>query len=339
MSARGRTELTRRPPSAGGSTEESFRTLRRRALTFSGLGILLCLVLVAAFEPSGWSPDRVSAFELLARAETGGARFDWSHVPELVAVGAAAGVLAGLLGMGGGVLKVAGLLVVFELDILLARAVSLTTMFLATASAARVHIREGSVLWQAVKPMLGPAVVSMIAGMFLGIAVPRATLTHFFAFFALFLGFNTLAQTFADPNEHAFEEDYPERLDGRRRLACSSIGALHGFVCGLLGISGGVIAMPSQQVFARIPARRAVANSVVVSAVCTSVGSLAAVVTGVLRDDFELIDVTVASSCIGAGAVVGAQLGARLTGIVPVFVLRLLFVQVSFAAGLMVLFR
>jgi hypothetical protein len=244
-----------------------------------------------------------------------------------------------MLGMGGGVLKVAGMLVLFQLDILLARAVSLTTMLAATASAARIHYKSGAVLMQVVRPMLVPAIAGVLGGLLLGNVLPRATLTHFFAFFALFLGFNTLAQTFADPDENSFKEKIPAVLDGPRKLACSSIGAFHGFVCGLLGISGGVIAMPMQQALAHIPARQAVANSVVVSAVCTAFGSVAAISSGVARDDFLLVDVLFASGCIGTGAMLGAQVGARLTGSVPVLVLKLLFVQVSFAAGLMILFK
>lgn len=317
---------------------ERLRSLRRRALGFSVLGLLLCLVLVAVVEPPGWGQRHGRALELLTLTRTG-QRLDLSHAPELIAIGAGAGLLAGLLGMGGGVLKVAGMLVLFQLDILLARAVSLTTMFIASASAARVHIRSGAVRWDVVRPMVGPALIGVVGGMTLGMLVTRATLTAFFAFFALMLGLNTLAQTFADPNEHVFRGNAGDDGPGPTRIAAGGIGALHGFVCGLLGISGGVIAMPMQQVLARIPARRAVANAVVVSAVCTSVGSVTVVVAGLLRDDFVASDVLLATACVGGGAAVGAQIGARMTGSLPVVVLRLLFAQVSLAAGLVVLFR
>jgi hypothetical protein len=110
-------------------------------------------------------------------------------------------------------------------------------------------------------------------------------------------------------------------------------------VCGLLGISGGVIMLPMQQVLLRIPARNAVANSIVVSASITSLGSVVAVVSGVSRGDFLLTDVVFASLCIGGGAVVGAQLGARLTIRTPVLYLKMMFVCITFAAGLMILFK
>ena len=304
------------------------------------LALLGLVTLVAVFDSLHLAAARGAAMSLLSRSRGAGQALGWVRALQLAGVGVGAGTLAGLLGMGGGVLKVAGMLVFFSTDIFLARAVSLTTMFLATLTASRVHVRAGNVSWKAIRIMAFPAVVGVLLGIVTGLAVSRVTLTHFFAFFALLLGFNTLAQTFADPHEHVVAEGRPRySLRGRAGMAFASVGALHGLVCGLLGISGGVVAMPMQQFIARVPAREAVANAVVLSAMCTSVGSVVAVIAGVSRNDFTLSEVAVATICIGVGAVVGANIGARLTGTVPVFVLRLLFVQVSIAAGLMILFR
>ena len=46
-----------------------------------------------------------------------------------------------------------------------------------------------------------------------------------------------------------------------------------------------------------------------------------------------------ASICIGGGAMFGARIGARLTGAIDVLLLKLIFVFVSFSAGLMILFK
>ncbi|MDH5674057.1 MAG: sulfite exporter TauE/SafE family protein [Myxococcales bacterium] len=313
--------------------------LRRRTFIFSVLGLLLCVILVAIFEQLRWVENRAATMELLIRAQASGRRFDMSHAPSLLGVGVLAGVLAGMLGMGGGVLKVAGMLVVFQLDILLARAVSLTTMFLATASASLVHWRQNFVLWSIVRAMLLPASIGVLAGMFLGHAIPRVTLTHFFAFFALFLGFNTLGQAFSDPHERAFQPPSERDLHGRNMLPFAVVGGFHGFVCGLLGISGGVLAVPLLQALAMVSSRQAVAISVAVSAFCTAVGSVAAVTAGHLRGSFHLQDVVLASSFIGGGAIFGAQIGARLTGILPVFWLKLMFVWITFTAGLVILIK
>jgi uncharacterized membrane protein YfcA len=315
------------------------RDLRRRTLVFSLLGLIACIVLAAAFEMGALGSDRAATMDVLMRLSPGSTRLDMSHAPTLVSVGVFAGLLAGMLGMGGGVLKVAGMLVVFQMDILLARAVSLTTMFLATISAASVHLRKGAVLREFFRPMIMPAIVGVLGGMFLGSALPRATLTHLFAFFALFLALNTLGHAMADPNEFVLGERHQARKGPTRGASRQATGGLHGFVCGLLGISGGVVAVPMQQALMRVPARHAVANSVVVSAYCTGVGAIAAVVTGVAGGDFQFADVVLATMCIGGGAVLGAQLGARLTGVIRASYLKLMFVQVCLAAGVLILFK
>lgn len=319
--------------------DQSHRDLRRRALVFSVLGLIACIILVAIFEPPGWGTERAAFLELFERVRTGGARADWAQAPLLLLVGLLAGVLAGLLGMAGGVLQVAGMLVVFKMDILLARAVSLATMLLATLSATRVHVKNGMVLSQLVRPMLLPCVAGVFGGIVAGNLLPRVTLSHFFALFAIFLAFGTLAQTFTDPHEYVFSGSYPRELTPGQRAMAGSIGALHGFMCGLLGISGGVVAVPLQQVLMSVPVRHAVANTVAISAFATSFGSVTAVASGVFRQDFAVSDVLFYALWMGGGALVGAPIGAQLNGTIRVIYLKLLFVQLSLAAGLLILLR
>lgn len=336
-SARRRERRSRQQERAAAREQQS-RALRQQAVVFAVIGVMSSMILVAVFEAEPGAQS-TSATELLMRAEAVTLSFGWQNALLLVAMGTAAGALTGMLGMGGGVVKVAGLLVLFQSDILLARAVSLGTMFFATVSGARAHIDERVVLWQVVRPMIVPAVVSAIIGLWLGTVLPRATLTHFFAFFIVFLGFNTLAQSFADPYERILSSPPKHKLLPHQRSSSAMIGALHGLICGLLGISGGVTTVPMQQTLLRTPSRNAVANSLVVSACITGAASLAAVVAGVSRGAFLLSEMLMVSFCIGLGAIFGAQFGARMTGKVHAFVLKGLFGVVCLAAGLIILFR
>lgn len=326
-------------PDSSVEDDRGYRDLQRRTLAFSLIGLLLCLMLVSLVEPTSLEAGRAAALDLLARAKSGGARFELANAPVLLGVGMGAGLFAGMLGMGGGVLKVAGLLVFFHLDILLARAVSLTTMLVAMATAARVHSRSGAVLWSVVRPMLAPAVIGVLTGIALATVLTRALLTHVFGFFVLFLALNTLAHSFGDPHEHALGGTSDGRPHTPSQTLCRLIGALHGFICGLLGISGGVAAIPMQHVLLRIPAHAAVPNSVMVSAWATVFGSSAAVLAGVVQGDFTLLDVVFASGFVAIGAVLGAQVGARLTGKIPVAVLKLMFVVICFSAAFSILFK
>ncbi len=319
--------------------DRGFRDLQRSTLAFSLMGLLVCVVAVSLVDPASLEAGRAAALDLLARVNSGGARFELSSAPVLFGIGIGAGLFAGMLGMGGGVLKVAGLLVFFHLDILLARAVSLTTMLIAMVTAARVHSKSGVVIWAIVRPMLLPAVVGVLTGIFLSAVLTRALLTHFFGFFVLFLALNILAHSFGDPHDHVVIGPAGGRPRTVSSLLCQAIGGIHGFICGLLGISGGVVAIPMQHALLRVPAHSAVANSVMVSAWSTVFGSSAAVVAGVTQGDFMIGDVVFASGFVGAGAILGAHLGARLTGKLPVVILKLLFVGICFSAALSILFK
>jgi uncharacterized membrane protein YfcA len=88
-----------------------------------------------------------------------------------------------------------------------------------------------------------------------------------------------------------------------------------------------------------VPVRNAVANTVAISAFATSFGSVAAVTAGVWRQDFTLGEVLFATLWIGGGALLGAPVGAHLTGKIRVIYLKLMFVQLSLVAGLLILFK
>lgn len=329
----------RHQPSGGGSNstaQNGFGDMKRRALIFAGLFLLAFLVVLALFEQG--LDSGIADRHLIGRIRSAGADIGASQMPALFIMGVGAGLLGGMLGMGGGVLKIAGMLLLFKMDIFFARAVSLATMFFTTASAAWPYIKEELPIWRIVRPMLLPALAGVLGGIFLGNHLRGATLIHIFGFFALFLGLYTLAQVFADPKEHALSKEFfPERLGQRQGRLSGSIGALHGFLCGLLGISGGVIAMPMQQLLLNVPVRHAIANTLVVSAICTGLGGLTVLAIGTAHGDFNLEHVLFVVLCIGTGAVLGAQIGVRLGRKVNIGVLRLLFVAISFLAGLSLL--
>ncbi|MCP4678541.1 MAG: sulfite exporter TauE/SafE family protein [Deltaproteobacteria bacterium] len=310
---------------------------KRRGLVFSALFLLVFLSIVALFERYP-DTENISVGQLMGRMRTTGEGIGWSHVPALLAMGIGAGFLGGMLGMGGGVLKIAGMLLILKIDIFFARAVSLATLFFTTVSASWPYIQRRWTDWSIIRPMIIPALIGTGGGVLLGNQLRGATLTHVFGFFILFLGLYTLAQVFADPTEHRLKEDFKTPMRAHRhRNSSRGIGVLHGFLCGLLGISGGVIAMPMQQLLLNVPTRNAIANTVAVSALCTGLGSAIVIACGVSSGAFELTNILFVVLFIGVGAFAGAQLGARLGEKIHSGILRLVFVAIVFVAGLSIL--
>jgi uncharacterized membrane protein YfcA len=244
----------------------------------------------------------------------------------------------GMLGMGGGVFKISCMLLVFEMDIFFARAVSIITMFFASTTALWQHVKGMKVRWAYIRPMLLGAVPAAIVAAEIGNVLQSSTLTHLFGFFTLFLAFSVLGLLFEDPGEHALTAEFPGRPQGVERYICSLVGGLHGTVSGLLGISGGVIACPMQQMALRMPLRDAITNTLLASAVVTAIASVLVVWTGVTRGDYTLGQIIFVDVFMGTGCAIGAPLGARLGKQCPIPVLHLIDFLLVFGSGLSILF-
>jgi uncharacterized membrane protein YfcA len=324
----------------GGRAEagSGFNQVRKKVLAFSLLGLLLTLPLLAIFEPSSMDSARMAAEHLLLRDRAAGTTIDWSAAPALVGAGLAAGLLAGMLGMGGGVLKVSCMLLLLRMDIFFARAVSLFTMFFSTATALWQYLKDGLVTFPYATPMVLMALPGAVAGALLGNQLRGPALTHMFGVFMLFLAFNTLALTLGDPSEAALKKEYKHQQRNDRSYHYGVIGALHGTISGILGISGGVLATPLQQIVLHVPVRRAIANTLLASVVATGVAGTMVLYNGVTSGQFRLAEVLLADLFMGTGATVGASVGVRLGKRCNVTILRLMFVVLTLVAGISILF-
>jgi uncharacterized membrane protein YfcA len=326
------------PLNGGVSAEDARRVIavRSQILVFSVLGSLLLLIGLAVFRPGGLVGARDVASDLLQISRGSGADISWSQGPLLFVAGAAAGFLAGMLGMGGGVLKISFLLLLFRMDIFFARAISLVTMFFSSATALWHYYKLRLVNWELAKPMALMAIPGALFGALIGDHIGGTSLTHVFGFFMIFLCFNTLALVFCDPDEHATRDGF-EATTEHEGYRCATVGALHGVVSGLLGVSGGVIATPLQQVLLHVPTRQAIANSLLISTVATAVASVVVLWTASGGGDFTLSQVFFVDLFMGSGASLGAALGARVGTRCNVTILRLLFVLLALGAGLSIL--
>jgi uncharacterized membrane protein YfcA len=321
-------------------TPEGFSSVQRRALYFSLLALLLLVMALALLRPRGLVAPKtaVSAVEQLwVEAPMTADDISWRHAPALFAAGVVAGLLSGMLGMGGGVLKLSFLLLLLKLDFFFARAISLVTMFFSSAAALWQYLKVRMVIWRFATPMALLALPAAIFAATIGNELHGGTLTSIFGVFVIFLAFNTLALMFADPEERLMVTAFNDRATPNTGYHCATIGALHGAICGLLGISGGVIATPLQQLLLHIPLRHAIANTLLVSTTVTLVAGGVVLYAGVSSGHFDLGDVLFVDLFMGTGAAIGAPLGTRLGERANVSLLRLLFVLLTLGAGLSIL--
>ncbi len=241
----------------------------------------------------------------------------------LILTGAAAGVLAGLLGIGGGLVIVPALTFILRaqgVDVGIAApvavATSLGTMLLTSASAIWFHDRRGGIEWPAVA-RLGPAVaVGAAAGALLAAQLPGLTLARIFATLAFVIGLRMLLAVRPPRTERApWPRGWP------------LVGPLIGAVSALMGIGGGSFNVPY---LARngYPMVRAVA----IASACgwpIALGGLAGfVVAGwgqtFLEHAFGYIHIP-ALLIIGATGAAAAPLGVALAHRLPATLLKRVF--------------
>jgi uncharacterized membrane protein YfcA len=166
---------------------------------------------------------------------------DASLVAQLVALGVAAGFLAGLLGIGGGMLMVpfltmmlAGRGVAGGLAVKMAIATSMATIVFTSISSVRAHHKRGAVRWDLVRS-LAPGIVG--GGLLAGAGAFAALKGQALALvFAVFVGFS--ATQMLRNSKPAPSRQMPGTV-GR-----TGVGAVIGFVSGLVGAGGGFISVP-----------------------------------------------------------------------------------------------
>lgn len=178
-------------------------------------------------------------------------------IVELLALGTAAGFLAGLLGIGGGMLMVPFLTLILGhrgvesgMAVKMAIATSMTTILFTSLSSVRAHHRRGAVQWSIVLRM-SPGIVAggLIAGAGAFAALKGQALALVFGLFVTFSATQMLTGRKPRPSRS---------MPGT--LGQNSAGSIIGFVSGLVGAGGGFISVPFMT-WCNVPIHQAVATS------------------------------------------------------------------------------
>ena len=162
-------------------------------------------------------------------------------VLELAVLGVGTGFLAGLLGIGGGMVMVPFLTIILsargvapDLAVKMAIATSMATIIFTSVSSVRAHHKRGAVRWDLVK-RLAPGIVvgSLVSSMGVFALLKGSWLA---IFFGLFVGFSA-TQMFLD------KKPKPTRqMPGTGGQFAA--GGVIGFLSGLVGAGGGFISVP-----------------------------------------------------------------------------------------------
>jgi len=159
---------------------------------------------------------------------------------ELLLMGACAGFLAGLLGIGGGMVMVPFVTIILsaknfppEHIVKVAVATSLATICFTSLSSVRAHHRRGAVLWPIVRVLAPGILVGASVGAQVAAALPTKILGMAFSLFVAFSATQMLLDRKPKPSR---------TLPGR--AATFGMGTVIGGVSSLVGAGGAFISVP-----------------------------------------------------------------------------------------------
>ena len=195
----------------------------------------------------------------------------------LTLTGVVAGVLAGLLGVGGGIVIVPVLYHVFTLmgvdaDVRMHMAVgtSLATIVPTSIMSARAHRRRGSLDPAILRRLVPPVCVGVLIGAVLSGIASGQVLTGIFATVAMLVALNM-----------AFKRDDFALRDGLPgRTGTSLLGAGIGGLSTLMGIGGGTLSVPILNAL-RVPMHVAVGTGAALGMVISLPGAIAFLINGI----------------------------------------------------------
>ncbi len=248
-------------------------------------------------------------------------------------VGVVAGILAGLLGVGGGLVIVPALVIAFSLQGMpetvmmhLAVGTSLATIVFTSIASIRAHHKRGAVLW----PVFASLTPGIVLGALLGAAIagllPGDELRLLFGMFALSVALQMGLDLKPSPHR---------QLPGAPGMGLA--GALIGTVSAVVGIGGGSMTVPFLT-WCNIAVRQAVATSAACGLPIAVAGAAGFMVTGWQAADLPeyssgylywpaLLGITAAST-------LSAGLGARLAHSLPASTLKRVFAVFLLGIGL-----
>ena len=283
------------------------------------------------------------------------------QVAVVAGIGLVAGTLGGALGVGGSVIMIPGLTLVFGPDQHLYQASAMIANIAVSVPAAWRHHRAGATMPDLLRRFIPAALLCVLMGVWLSnLALFEGRdggrwLGRVLALFLLYVIYANIRKLLTKPKPPTVPTaqapqapDAGTPADQRDTDTASptapasdtavgsawvwSVGGVLGLTAGLLGIGGGAIAVPLQQQLLRVPLKNAIANSSTVICVSAAVGAIYKTAS-LGQHGYAWTTALIVAAALAPTAVVGGYLGASLTHLVPERSVRAAFVLLMIVAA------
>ncbi len=243
------------------------------------------------------------------------------------------GLFGGLLGIGGSIIMIPALVFVFGENQHLYQASAMICNFFVGLGAVMVH-RKADVLVGDVVKWLAPFAA---LGIIIGVGISNSSvfareksylLARLYGVFALYVVVYNLLMF---RRGHGGADGFDISRTHNSVFLTILCGVLTGMLAGLLGIGGGVVCVPLQQFFLKMPLKRAISNSAATIASISLFGAFYKNVT-LGAHGIEMMESLKIAACVIPGALVGAFLGGHAMHKLPANLVRAVFIMLCILA-------
>ncbi|MBF0628617.1 MAG: sulfite exporter TauE/SafE family protein [Magnetococcales bacterium] len=254
--------------------------------------------------------------------------------------GLVAGIIAGMFGVGGGIIVVPVLLFLFYVDginpvisMQLAVGTSLATIVITNLSATWNHHQRGAVQWRAARHYMPGCLLGAWIGSQLAAAISGKVLVMLFALFEIYVGFKMFRSRTTDATP----------IKPVSATVTPFIGLGIGTLSSLFGIGGGTLSVPALTLLSGLPMQQAVGTSSAIGVPLALAGTLGFIQAGwqVTSLPPGSIGFLVPTAFLGivAGSLLTTPLGVRLAHATDPVRLKKGFGLFLFLVGIKLLWR
>lgn len=268
-------------------------------------------------------------------------------------IGAFTGFLAGLLGVGGGVVIVPILVYSFgqhgfspNLVLPFALGTSLACIVITSLASTRAHHRKGTVEWWAVKRGGPWAALGTLAGALMAPSIPKLALGCFIGVSQLQVATMLIRQSFQKTLEKCSDDPEACDIEGakqRGRKLLPPVSAAIGLISSWIGIGGGALLVPFLS-YLKLPVKHAISTSAALGVPISIAGALGFLLGRAPQSAGPVPELSLgfiylpAFLGIAAGSLFTVGLGARTSHRVNSRVLRRIFAGFLYLAAFKMLY-
>jgi uncharacterized membrane protein YfcA len=256
-----------------------------------------------------------------------------AEIVELVLIGLFAGVIGGMLGVGGSIVMIPAMTEVLGPNQHLYQAAAMIVNFFVVVPAVYQHRRAKAINGATVIRIIPLSLLAVLGGV--GISelpfFSGSGEAYLRGLFGLFLLFVAVSDLYRLARRRHNRLDAPtadtDALSAPRPIswtAAAFVAVPTGLVAGLLGVGGGIMAVPLQRRFLNIPIHQAIANSATIIVATSLVGATAKNFAYVVDHGHSTASFLLAALLIPT-AMIGSSFGSRLTHRLKLTVVKVAF--------------